>query len=91
MTGCQDVTKGIGAHLAWQSEENLYFTHVGCRSGPSSVACGDLDKVVELRAGVIISQDGDLHLQEKAEPRKPADLHSLQPSEKQEDTLQQLW
>ena len=90
MTGCQDVTKGIGAHLAWQRGEPL-LTHVGCRSGPSSIACGDLDKVVELRAGVIISQDGELHLQEKAEPRKPADLHSLRPSEKQEDAMRQRW
>ena len=55
------------------------------------MARGDLNKVVELRAGVIISQDGNLHLQEKAQSRKPADLHSLQPSEKQEDTPRQLW
>ena len=58
-----------------QQMRNIYFTNVSCCSSPSSTARGDLNKVVELRAGVIISQDSDPHLQEKAEPRKLADLH----------------
>lgn len=47
-----------------QGVKNIHFIHLRCCGSLSSITSGDLKKVVKLRAGVIISQDGDLHLQE---------------------------
>lgn len=44
--------------------KNIYFINLSCCRGPPSISSEDLNKVVKLRAGVIISQDSDLHLQE---------------------------
>lgn len=44
---------------------DICVTNLSCCRGPSSISSGDLNKVVTPRAGVIIGQDSDLHLQEK--------------------------
>lgn len=44
---------------------NMCVINLSCCRGPSSISSGDLNKVATPRAGVIIGQDSDLHLQEK--------------------------
>ena len=75
--------------------EGLLFLYLSCCRGPSSISSGDLDKILKLRAGVIISQDSDLHLQEEQNqehwPAFPYLVELLPPAKKQEGALLQTW
>lgn len=71
-----------------QGAKSIYFINLSCCGGLSSIASGDLKKVVKLRAGVIIGQDSDLHLREKqkqegSSPKKQEELQLWQLDGKQ--------
>lgn len=59
----QSVSHTVEDTEQWM--KNIFFINLSCCRGPSSISSGDLNEVVKLRAGVIISQDSDLHLQEE--------------------------
>jgi hypothetical protein len=51
--------------MAEEPNKGMHCTNLSCCGSAPSIPSEDLNKVVKLRAGVIISQDSDLHLQEK--------------------------